>query len=130
MIVDLILERRAGAPYTKQTIAQIYEYCDVFGFSAISAALDAKNEKAMKEALCAYIEGEYNPDIKAYVRSVDWTSAKKLTIPERMEALRTEYAALREAPGNRYGESFERTLERMCKINDEYSVLARRNVRD
>ena len=128
-MVFLILERRDGAPYTKQTIAQIREYCDVFGFADISRAIDTKDETAMKEALCAYIDGEYNPDIKAYVQSVDWLSTKKLAIREQMESLEAEYIALRNYPEYDHAddESNERKLERMGEINEEFARLARRN---
>lgn len=128
MIIDLILERRDGAPYTKQTIAQILEYCDVFGFADISRAIDAKDEIALKNALYAYIDGEYNPDIKAYVSSVSWLDTHAPTIAEKMTALEKEYGWLWWAAAwNENDQDKKRTEERMEKINDEYVELARQN---
>ena len=129
MIIDLILERRDGEEYSREMLETIREHAERFCYCDIAVAIDTKDETAMKEALCAYIDGEYNPDIKAYVRSVAWVSTKKPTIRERMESLEAEYIALRNFHEFAHAdeESNERKLERMGEINEEFTRLARRN---
>ena len=72
MIVDLILDRADGAEYHTP---DFYRNCVCYGDVGedITRAMDNGTEDDVKEALCQYIdEQEYNPEIKNYVRSVDW----------------------------------------------------------
>lgn len=96
MIIDLILDRKCNdediaAGYThykdyngnlisleydpKQFYNEVMEYSGIFDhdFDYITAAMDYGTEKDVKNALCKYIDnGNYNPDIKDYIRNVNW----------------------------------------------------------
>lgn len=72
MIIDLILDRKDGQPYTPH---DFYFDCLRYGRigDAITRALDQGTESDVKKALCAYIiRNEYNPAICDYVKSVNW----------------------------------------------------------
>ena len=77
MIVDMILDRKDGTPYSAK---DFYNYCMeesmIFGYyigGEIRRAMDRRKNADVQEALCKYIlEQDYNPDICDYIRSVDW----------------------------------------------------------
>ena len=77
MIIDEILDRKAGRPYNAKAF---YNYCmkeaSVFGYyigGEIMRAMDSRKNADVQEALCKYIlEQDYNSDICDYIRSVDW----------------------------------------------------------
>lgn len=73
MIIDEILDRKAGRPYNAKAF---YNYCmdyfDGLG-DMITRAMDGGTNGDVQEALCGYIlQQDYNPDICDYIRSVDW----------------------------------------------------------
>lgn len=72
MIIDLILDRRAGDDYSARDF-----YFDVMGYGPIgyeiTRAMDGGTENDIRRALCSYIrENGYNPEICKYVNSVSW----------------------------------------------------------
>lgn len=76
MIIDLILDRRAGDAYNARDF-----YCDVLQYretwpdlsDPITKAMDGGTEKDVKEALCSYVRAAgYNPEICDYINSVNW----------------------------------------------------------
>lgn len=74
MIIDAILDRRAGCGYLYPEFKYICDEARIFEFDYIIEAFKTKQNKAIQEALCKYIdEGDYNPEIKEYVNRVDWT---------------------------------------------------------
>lgn len=78
MIIDLILDRKDGTPYEPK---RFYNSCMNYGgkfADEITRAMDAGTEEDVKAALCAYIDGEYNPEIKNYIHSVKWLEAENL----------------------------------------------------
>lgn len=76
MLIDMILDRRAGDEYSAK---ELYLYCQeegaIFGdlYWNVARAMDWGEEKAVRVALCAYIvESGYNEAICEYVNSVNW----------------------------------------------------------
>lgn len=75
MLIDVILDRRAGDAYDAR---EFYNYLQDAGsiFSIywdVARAMDEGTEDDVKAELCRYIEdGMYNPTIADYIRSVDW----------------------------------------------------------
>lgn len=73
MLIDLILDRRAGDEYSAR---EMYYYLmdDVFDFYRdIAKVMDEGTEEDVKKALCDYVMSEgYNPDICNYINSVNW----------------------------------------------------------
>lgn len=72
MIIDLILDRADGAEYEPR---EFYFDCMMYGRvgEEITRALDSGNERAVKRALCNYVEDQgYNPEICDYIKSVRW----------------------------------------------------------
>lgn len=72
MIIDLILDRKDGVPYSPEQF-----YRDVFDYGEIgwdiTRALDAGTENQVKQALCQYIDNQgYSEHIKSFVNSVNW----------------------------------------------------------
>lgn len=73
MIIDKILDRRAGSRYTVASMRYLYDEAMLFHFFPLARALDGGEERDIKRELCAYIDaGGYNPAIKEYVNSVEW----------------------------------------------------------
>lgn len=76
MIIDLILDRRDGEPYSaKKFYFDILEYRTIWPqlSDPITYAMDEMEEQDIKKALCNYIDkGGYNPEIKEYINSVNW----------------------------------------------------------
>jgi hypothetical protein len=73
MIIDKILDRRAGIVYNPK---QFYNEMTMYGVDsgfAIASALDSGEEVDVKRALAIYIiENEYNLDIINYIYQVNW----------------------------------------------------------
>ncbi len=74
MIIDKILDTRAGVPYDFYEDGRyIYDEAQIFGFDYIIDAFDGGTNKDCQKALCRYIdENNYNPDIKKFVNSFNW----------------------------------------------------------
>lgn len=77
MIVDLILDRKDGAPYSAHDFyiaCRGYEQLQVGTHGEdISIAMDYGDNRDVQRALCQYIDrNEYNPAIKDYIRSQEW----------------------------------------------------------
>jgi len=72
MIIDKILDRKDGDPYTPESFYRsIVRYGEI-GFD-ITAAMDHGTETDVKKALCRYvIENEYNPNICKYINKQNW----------------------------------------------------------
>ena len=76
MIIDLILDKRYfndNKPLTAAAVKYILDECDIFGFTEIRRAVYSRNERAIKTALCEYIDNnEYNPNIKDFILNTTW----------------------------------------------------------
>ena len=83
MIIDLILDRRDNIRDGYKDTYDAYEfYSDCREYAQdfedeiqwkIVDALDSGTNEDIQKALCNYIDnGEYNPKIKEFIRSVDW----------------------------------------------------------
>ena len=79
MIIDLILDRRAGVSYDPVMFAfEVNDYADIFPELArpILEAMSTKVEQCVKLALCSYVlESGYNPEICDYINAVSWLPA-------------------------------------------------------
>lgn len=79
MIVDIILDRRAGSDYSplhilRYTDRRVYGDC----FQYIQDAFLDEDNNNVQLALCRYIDDQgYNPNIKQYIWSVDWLHETK-----------------------------------------------------
>lgn len=74
MIIDAILDRRDGDPWDREAWEYVREEAEIFEFAELVRALDGGRNADMRRELCAYVDrGGYNPAIKEYVNSVDWT---------------------------------------------------------
>lgn len=72
MIIDLILDRYHGDAYDpKKFYDAVMDYEEGTEYP-ISRALDGGEEEDVKRALCDYIDGEYNPNIKKFINAVEW----------------------------------------------------------
>lgn len=76
MLIDYILDRRAGDKYNAK---ELYDYCQYMGsihgdlYWNVARALDAGTNKDIQRELCKYvIKSGYNPDICDYINSVNW----------------------------------------------------------
>jgi hypothetical protein len=72
MVIDLILERKSGAPYSA---SQFYREACAYGEIAgeITHAMDTGINKEIQKALCFYVLGnDYNLEICEYVNAEDW----------------------------------------------------------
>jgi uncharacterized metal-binding protein len=74
MVIDLILDRKDGKEYDKNTFfKEVLEYSKDGNFYDISNAFGMGSEKDVKNALCDYIDrNEYNPAIKAFIKQSKW----------------------------------------------------------
>lgn len=76
MIIDLILDRKAGAEYIPEEFYNnVVDYSSTWPELAgpIIEAMSHGTEKEVKKALCGYIEeAGYNMDICKYINSVEW----------------------------------------------------------
>ena len=72
MIIDLILDRKDGDPYTGQTFYDgLWDYYPLS--NPIMQAMEQASEESVKHTLKQYIDKqEYNPTIKQYIDSVNW----------------------------------------------------------
>ena len=76
MLIDMILDRRAGDEYSAR---ELYDYCQeqgaIFGdlYWNVARAMDEGEEEDVRGALCAYIVASgYNETICEYVNNVNW----------------------------------------------------------
>lgn len=77
MIIDLILDRKAGVEYNVLNhLDYIKAEQEIFEFTPnIYEAFKSGDDNQAKRALCKYIdEHGYNPEIKEYIKSVSWTN--------------------------------------------------------
>ena len=77
MIIDLILDRKDGVPYSAHDFyiaCRGYEELQVGTHGEdISIAMDYGDNRDVQRVLCQYIDrNEYNPAIKDYIRSQTW----------------------------------------------------------
>lgn len=74
MIIDLILDRKAGVKYdADRFFHRCLQYGDVG--NGITKAMTYGDEEDVKSAICEYvIQNDYPPEICDYVRSVRWTN--------------------------------------------------------
>ena len=83
MVIDLILDRKDGFADLN---AEYLEDMKQYEFDYINAAIDTNDDDTIKAALCRYIEeNEYNPEIKNYINSVNWSfteEKRKITLTE------------------------------------------------
>ena len=71
MVIDLILDRKEGF---SDLNAEYLEDMKRYEFDYINAAIDTNDDDTIKAALSRYIEeNEYNPEIKNYINSVNWS---------------------------------------------------------
>lgn len=88
MIVDCILDRRDGEPYSQQAFL---DYAIDGEYESIAKALMTNDEATIKQALKDYLEGNmFNPEIGEYIDSVDWVQGKGVK-PVKMKERWTEY---------------------------------------
>ena len=72
MIIDLILDRKDGRPYTSGNFYRAVNRYHPHGVQ-IADALEGGEEADVKKALCNYIKRhDYNPAIKKFINSVTW----------------------------------------------------------
>lgn len=75
MIIDAILDRRDGSPYTMETAKYIYDEATLFKMNDLARAFDCGSNEDCQRELARYIDlNEYNPDLKKYIYSVDWVN--------------------------------------------------------
>lgn len=73
MIIDAILDRKDGLPYTEKEARYIYNQATFFGMDYLARAFDIGTNEDCQKALAKYIDdNEYNESIKNYVFSVNW----------------------------------------------------------
>lgn len=76
MIIDLILDRRAGDDYNPRDFYfSVMQYGEIWPDIAfpITKAMDEGTEEEVKKELCRYVrEQGYNPKICRYINSVSW----------------------------------------------------------
>lgn len=76
MIIDLILDKKDfndNTPLTAAAVKYIVDECNIFGFDEIKKAVYSMNERAIKTALCEYIDNNnYNPEIKDIILNTTW----------------------------------------------------------
>lgn len=82
MIVDRILDRKDGKPYSAHDF-----YMDCLGYGRIgddiTRAMDFGTEEEVKRALCKYVvENEYNPLICDYICRINWLGKTDPVIEE------------------------------------------------
>lgn len=76
MIVDKILDRKDGIPYTPERFSHDVKTYGIIGGHRIVAAMKGGNEKEVKTALHAYIKDHgYPRAISDYIESVQWLTA-------------------------------------------------------
>lgn len=73
MVVDAILDRRAGVEWDFSCLKYMYDTAVFFDFTDLARAIDSGEEVDVKRELGRYIDrGGYNPEIKNYIQSVEW----------------------------------------------------------
>ena len=73
MIIDAILDRKDGSPYTKETAKYIYDQAMFFEMDELARAFDLGENSDCQKQLAEYIDRNgYNENIKAYIYSQKW----------------------------------------------------------
>jgi len=74
MIIDLILDRKAGKDYSpREFYNEVSQYEQNFPALMIANALDGGNDIAVRNRLAEYIrDNGYNENIINYIYSVNW----------------------------------------------------------
>lgn len=73
MIIDAILDRKDGIPYTRESMKYIYDSATTFNFDYVASAFDMGTNEDCQKALAKYIdENNYNESIKDYIYSKNW----------------------------------------------------------
>lgn len=77
MIVDIILDRKDGVPYSAKSF---YNYCAEEELSGeITRAMDFGTNAQVQTALCKYIlDRGYNPEICNYIKEKNWIEDDRL----------------------------------------------------
>lgn len=76
MVIDLILDRKDGAPFDAEEFAErvfslLFSFPEVI--TPIINAIMTRCEQRVKHELCAYVlEGGYAPEICDFINSVAW----------------------------------------------------------
>ena len=89
MLIDAILDRKADREngIFNYNPIELYNYINGWAggiYDNVAHAMDEGEEADVKKALCDYIDGEYNPEIKEFVNSVDWLTADKQEPKQRL----------------------------------------------
>lgn len=73
MLIDAIVERRMGVPYSSvEFFCYLWQWENGW-YSDVLAAMCSGKERDVKRSLCAYIlDGGYNEELCDYINSVDW----------------------------------------------------------
>lgn len=75
MIIDAILDRQGGVPYTEETARYIYDQAMFWGFYDLASAFDCGTNEDCQRELAKYIDvQEYRESIKDYVYSQKWVN--------------------------------------------------------
>lgn len=70
MIVDIILDRRDGEPYSQQAFL---DYAIDGEYESVAKALMTNDESVIKQTLKDYLDNnQFNPEIGEYIDSVNW----------------------------------------------------------
>lgn len=84
MIIDLILDRKDGSPYSPTNFRQrLAGYGETWPEMTVPIldAFQHGTEGTIKAALCRYVmENEYNPEICDYICSVSWTMPDQINL--------------------------------------------------
>ena len=72
-IIDIILDRRDGKVYTASIVRKIVKMALYNDYIGIYTAFAVGDNLDVQDALCEYInKSGFNPDLKFYVRRMDW----------------------------------------------------------
>jgi len=80
MLIDAILDRKYEREngIFRYDPRELYNYINGWAgniYDSVVHAMDEGEEADVKKALCDYIDGDYNPEIKEFVNSVDWLTS-------------------------------------------------------
>jgi hypothetical protein len=73
MIIDTILDRKDGIPYTKDDFNYILREAKIFGFDDIVEAMNSNKNASIVPALENYIKNNnYNLELIKFIKSKNW----------------------------------------------------------
>ena len=79
MLIDLILDRAHDTSYNAR---EFYHNALAYEQDEVTRAMDGGTEREVQAALCDYIRtNDYNPEICAYVESVNWLTDWNASVP-------------------------------------------------